>query len=248
MLRAEDYWSQSRVSAHAVRAEDTRPTRAKCSRRRLLALALTAIAVMETSWVGVVYQTEVARLRVVVVEPIWADDPDMDIITMRAYHGPGIQQPPTHPAAAASLHDDEEVLGIVAGGRSRAYRVSAMARGPEEHIVNDVLAEVPITVTYCDISRCSRAFTGPERGVSLDVRQGGLYMRDKSGVGERRMMLEIGGTNFFQDSGQPVEPRPGLSALPYPDYPLVRTTWGAWKQSHPETDVYEGDPTSREAA
>ncbi|MBO0700341.1 MAG: hypothetical protein J2P46_18225, partial [Zavarzinella sp.] len=49
---------------------------------------------------------------------------------------PGKLRPPTVPAAAAGLADDEPVIGVTAGGRARAYRVGAFI-GLSSQVVND---------------------------------------------------------------------------------------------------------------
>src|SRR5271166_5718443 len=65
---------------------------------------------------------------------------------------PAISQPATVSAAAAPVGDDEPVLGISADGFSRAYVVRTLARDPGSHIVNDLLGDVPVTVTHCGVS------------------------------------------------------------------------------------------------
>src|SRR5438132_1440079 len=62
---------------------------------------------------------------------------------------PGINEPPTVPAAQATLADDEEVIGVSVDGRSRAYCTSAFL-GPQRHVVNDMLFDRPITVPFWD--------------------------------------------------------------------------------------------------
>ena len=55
-------------------------------------------------------------------------------------------EPRTVPAAEAGfLRDDDEVYGIVAGERARAYAISMLAY---HHVINDVMAGTPVAVTY----------------------------------------------------------------------------------------------------
>ena len=57
-------------------------------------------------------------------------------------------------------------------------------------------------------------------------------------------MLLVGETFYHQADGAPLTP--GGAAFPYPDHPLERTTWKAWREAHPETDVYLGiNPPAR---
>ncbi len=142
----------------------------------------------------------------------------------------GNDRPPTLSAEAAELRDEEPVIGVQAGRRSRAYVVSAMAHGPSTHIVNDVLDGVSISVTHCDLYQCTRLFTGGVTGQPLDLGVGGLR--------EGGMVLKSGGHIYRQETGAPLEPN--LARLPYDAYPGVTTTWGAWRCAHPDTDVYLG--------
>ena len=49
--------------------------------------------------------------------------------------------------AQASLKDAEIVIGVVVGGRARAYPVNLMW-SPEREVVNDVLGETPIAASW----------------------------------------------------------------------------------------------------
>jgi hypothetical protein len=142
---------------------------------------------------------------------------------------PGIECPPAVPAAGASTADDEPVIGVTAGGHSRAYLVRAM-EGPTSHVVNDVLGGVPVSVTHCDIHHCTRAFTADSPGVPLSLAQGGLR--------DRGMVLRSGGYTYRQDSGAAFEP--DGPPFPYASFPVEESTWGAWRKAHPDTDLYTG--------
>ncbi len=144
---------------------------------------------------------------------------------------PGVEQPPTYPAATAAVPDDAEVIGVSAGGRHRAYLVPALSRATS-HVVNDVLGEAPVTVTFCDRSQCARIFTDPGRSSPLKIDLGGIW--------EERLLLKLGNVFYFQDSGGRTDGRAG--PFPYPSHPFVQTSWKEWKEAHPETDVFVGVP------
>ncbi len=148
----------------------------------------------------------------------------------KALNVPGIRVLHTAPAAEAELGDDEAVVGVSAGGRSRAYRVAALSMGHATHVVNDVLGGVPVSVTYCNIHQCARAFTADESDGPLELSQGGLVTGS--------MVLRAGGHAYRQDSGAPLDPND--PPFPYAAYPEEVTTWGEWRQAHPDTDVYLG--------
>jgi hypothetical protein len=144
---------------------------------------------------------------------------------------PGVNRPPAVPAARADVADDAPVIGVVAGGRARAYVVQALARSPLSHIVNDVLGGVPVSVTHCPIAGCTRVFAG-EGDAPLDLRQGGLTADG--------MTVRAAGREYYQETQAPVESGP--AAFPYSTHPWVTTTWGAWRRAHPDADVYVGPP------
>jgi hypothetical protein len=142
---------------------------------------------------------------------------------------PGITRPPTLPAAEAKVADDTEVIGVSAAGRHRAYVVLALAH-MTHHVVNDLLGEVPITVTHCSLSGCNKVFTDSKPAV-LDVWVGGIV--------RNRMLLRVGSTYYVQETGKPEAKN--MPPFPYPEHPFEQTTWGAWKTAHPDTDIYCGD-------
>jgi len=134
---------------------------------------------------------------------------------------PGIQDPRTYAAAQAHLHDEEEVIGICVGGRSRAYLVSAFS-GPQHHVLNDLLLGQPVSVTHCDLKNCTRVFTSPQGHQPLDISCAGS-------LGGGLLLLAPGGV-YLQDA----------PALPYQEFPFTVTSWADWKKTHADTDVYIG--------
>jgi hypothetical protein len=141
----------------------------------------------------------------------------------------GLDRPQTVAAKDAKVADDEDVIGVVVNGRTRAYRVTAF-HGMTNHVVNDVIDAVPVTVTYCDENNCVQAFTGPKRGQPLDIWVGGW---------NQQMILKTGGTYFWQSTGKSTDAdRP--DEMPFPTFPFERLSWKAWRSIYPNTDVYVG--------
>jgi hypothetical protein len=151
----------------------------------------------------------------------------------REFHGrwPGIRLPPARTAEEAWFPDEAEVLGVCTGGQARAYLVSAMSGGPEKHVVNDVLGGRPVSVTYCDRTRCARVFTSDDAAGPLDLDAGGWV--------HGGLALQIAGIEYAQTTGERLAPEGG-PGLPYPALPFERTTWGAWRSAHPDTDLFAG--------
>jgi hypothetical protein len=150
----------------------------------------------------------------------------------RKFEVPGIVRPPTVEAARSKLREDETVVGFVVAGRARAYRLEAF-NNRSRHVVNDVVGETPVSVTFCDLDHCVRGYKGQAGGKPLDVSTAGLFQGHE-------MILEINGQRYFQNSGREFEPSASPSKLPLESIDPTLTTWGAWKRDHPETDVYEG--------
>jgi len=142
---------------------------------------------------------------------------------------PGLRCPPARPAAEVELPDDTPVVGVAVKGKARAYLLSALSK-MTQHIVNDVVSETPVTVTYCDRTDCLCAFTADTPGKPLAVETGGW---------QGKMIIRVGQTFYWQDTGEPINPG-AAKAFPYTPFPHERTTWKAWKQAHPETDIFTG--------
>jgi len=157
-----------------------------------------------------------------------AVDPPSRLPQGREEFQPGVDRPLALPARGAPLRDDAPVLGVVVGARARAYSVAAMS-AIARHVVNDIVGDMPVAVTYCDRTGCARAYAGAAGGGPLGVGMAGF---------DRGLVLTAGGRLFRQDTGEAVV---GEGSFPFAGYPVEQTTWGAWKAAHPDTDVYIGD-------
>lgn len=144
----------------------------------------------------------------------------------------GISRPPVRSASLARIADDAEVIGVCVGNQSRAYLLTALGESPERHVVNDLLGDRPISVTYCGLTRCVRVFTSNRMGKALNLDVGDL-------IGGK-MTLQIGNTRYAHSTGENLS-SPGGAALPYAEFAHERTTWGRWRKVHPDTDVFTGD-------
>ena len=142
-----------------------------------------------------------------------------------------LENPETQPAVEAKIADGDEVIGVVIKGKPRAYWMKAL-RYPPWHIVNDVVDGVPVSVTYCDRTNCTRVYTSGASSTPLDINLAGMYGRE--------MIVRVGGVLYFQESGKPFDPSVSAGLLPYADYPCERTTWKDWRQRHLDTDLFVG--------
>jgi hypothetical protein len=173
-----------------------------------------------------------------------------------------VRSPATVAAQDARLPPEEMVIGLVAGGRARAYRLGTMAR-LSQHLINDLVGGVPVSVSYCDRNECVRVYTGPSGSQPMELKVAGLL--------DGQMVLDAGGNLYFQDSGKAVEPdvlesshdpvavararrelessRSGRRAgeIPYATLAPLLTTWREWIERHPQSDVYMGVRPAAEA-
>lgn len=154
---------------------------------------------------------------------------------------PGLIQPPTSSAQGSGMRDEDEVIGVEIGGRARAYRIAALG-DRANHVVNDMIGGVPVTVTYCNITKCVRVYTDPQGTAPLGLSVGGLAI-DKG----QQMVLKFEGHFYFQKSGKPIELGSGQAAIPYDLIEPTRTTWKEWVGRHPDTEVYTGIKPGKQA-
>lgn len=151
--------------------------------------------------------------------------------------GPAPTPAPAEPALdrsswEATVSPDAEVLGVSAGGKHRAYLVVTMTP-KKRHVVNDMLGGVPVTVTYCNLDGCVRGFTATGRTEPLDLAGGGYTAADG-------MLVRVGGHRYTQRTGRPVDH--DAPPFPYTEVAVERTTWGAWRAAHPDTELSVGKP------
>ncbi|MHA2433620.1 MAG: DUF3179 domain-containing (seleno)protein, partial [Candidatus Thorarchaeota archaeon] len=142
-------------------------------------------------------------------------------LTIEAVHNPsfgGFTPPPGDP-----------VVGIVMNGESRAYPLSLL----EWHgVVNDVISDVPIAVTYSFMSDSAAAYnrTVDGRILAFDVHKGvyrnNLPLRDD----ETRSI-------WSQLDGKAI--KGPLTGTVLTRIPSVRTDWSNWKELHPSTLILE---------
>jgi hypothetical protein len=140
----------------------------------------------------------------------------------------GIIRPRTVAASTAGLPEDEMVIGVKIHGKARAYRRAALAP-ILDHVVNDVVDAVPVSVTYCNQTECTRVFT--DDGTEPLELMTGAY-RDG-------LLLKVHGRLYRQDTGAAVD-HVDDKPLPYQTLPFEETTWGHWRAENPDTDVYLG--------
>jgi hypothetical protein len=133
------------------------------------------------------------------------------------------------PAAIAKLPDEEEVVGVSVNGQHRAYLLEALSHGPDKHLVNDLVGGRPLSVAYCALHDCIQVVTGDGfRPLELEV----------AGLDPEGMLLSVDKHRYRESTLEPL--KADSPAFPYQRHAWERTTWGAWKRAHPDTDVFLG--------
>lgn len=159
-------------------------------------------------------------------EPSPGDEPELVLLDQ-----PPVVATPARPARATRLRPDARVIGVTVGGRHRAYVLSAL-KSIRRHVVNDQLAGVPVTVSYCDRTDCAVAYTtAGGQAAPLDLSVGGW---SEAGP-EAGMLVTAGGHRYRQASGQPLQA--DAPPFPYQVVAVEKTTWAEWRAAHPDTDV-----------
>jgi len=150
---------------------------------------------------------------------------------------PALDDPPVTDAVAGSWYPDEAIVfGVTVNGESRAYPKNIM----EVHeMVNDTLGERRIGMPYCTLCGSAQAFftDEPPSGINtLVLRTSGLLSRSN------KIMYELETRSMF-DTFLGVALTGPLREADYMLEPItvVTSTWGDWKQAHPETTIVAQD-------
>lgn len=157
--------------------------------RPVALLALVGLAAAET----VTLRTNRAKA-LVPLEEIIPGGPPPDGI-------PAIDRPVFVPAQAASawLHPREPVLSLRIGDDARAYPLQILMR---HEIVNDVVAGVPVAVTYCPLCNSGIVFERTVGGALLDFGTSGMLYRGPEAAGRLprgRLLVRLGRLQSHDD-------------------------------------------------
>jgi hypothetical protein len=121
-----------------------------------------------------------------------------------------------------SIPDTEPVLGVLVDNQPRAYVLQAFSGSVQRALLHDNSGENPVVVSCCGRTMTVRVFSGGEQ--PLPMIQLGGWRADQTSE------LLVNGQGYSQKS----------DTLPLPELPFEQTTWGAWKEAHPDTRVYTG--------
>ena len=132
---------------------------------------------------------------------------------------------------ATTLKNDNRILGIVINGVARAYPINIMNW---HEIVNDQVEGIAFSVTYCPLCGSGIAFKGVTAGRPLTFGVSGLLF-------DSDVLLYDHQTEslWSQLKGQAINGVLKGNKLSW--LPLEHTTWQAWKERYPRTQVLSTD-------
>lgn len=154
----------------------------------------------------------------------WAGQPnELELLPPVALSEPGQMELSFHRGDGVTVPAEAPVIGLAINGKARTYLVWGMSQ-PKWHLAHDNFGGQPVTVTYCDWQDCARAL---DRG---EVPAAAIRL---AGFAEGQMQLAIGQGQHGQADDN----------LPLAEVPMERTTWGQWREAHPESEIYLGQRT-----
>lgn len=187
----------------------------------------------------------VALLAVLLVAPLaGADHVSDDELRAACVYGceiPAIDDPSFD--ADPYVAPTDEVVGVEIDGDARAYPVKVLNY---HEIVNDVVGGEPVAVTYCPLCDSGVAFSRRVANVTVSFRVSGWLYRNNL-VMEDNVTLSW----FSQITGEGI--RRQLHGVHLDVVTSTLTTWGTWREHHPDTKLlarpdthsaqtYEEDP------
>ena len=131
---------------------------------------------------------------------------------------PGIVEPELHKVDEVRLPGETMVVGVEVDGVACAFVLGSM-QDPTQHIVNTMINNKPISVTYCNYINCVRVLSDDSE-TSIPLNVGGLDI-------DNQMVLRLHGERYGQESRE----------LPLADYPFARMSLDEWTHLHADTQV-----------
>lgn len=150
---------------------------------------------------------------------------------------PSLDDPVVTPAAEGDWYpDDRVVFGVTINGESRAYPKHQM----EIHeMVNDTLGGRRIGMPYCTLCGSAQAYftDGVPEGIEVPVlRTSGLLSRSN------KVMYDLNTSSVFDTfTGEAVSGPLREAGIRLEQATVVASTWGAWKEAHPDTTILAED-------
>ena len=150
---------------------------------------------------------------------------------------PALDDPAVTDAAGGDWYpDDALVFGITLNGEARAYPKNIM----EVHeMVNDTLGGRRLGIPYCTLCGSAQAYLtdGVPDGIEVPLlRTSGLLSRSN------KVMFDLNTYSVFDTfTGEAVAGPLREAGIVLEQVSVVGSTWGAWKEAHPDTTIIAED-------
>jgi hypothetical protein len=137
--------------------------------------------------------------------------------------------------ADEELLSDDRVIGVYYNGEAAAYPLAALA---VREISNEEFGSIPLAVSWSPVTYSARVFKANLNGNLLTLN------RHTHTVFNSPAIPDENDSTIVQFIGQAVTG--SLVGWTLEQVPAVTTTWAAWKEAHPDTEVMstEGGPES----
>ena len=145
---------------------------------------------------------------------------------------PSIDEPSfLDPESVDFLDPGDPVFGVNTDGATKAYPQKILV---SHEIVNDDLDGTPVSVTYCPLTGTAQGFYrgNTEFGVSGRLINANLVMYDRTTETWWPQILATAIPGPWNEA-------PEIRSLT--EFRLIWTTWGAWRDQHPDTRVLSTD-------
>lgn len=138
-----------------------------------------------------------------------------------------------HAAQAAYLKDGNVVFGVFLAGEARAYPKRILAW---HELARDRLGGVDLAIVYCTLCGTVIPYGAEVGGVVRTFGTSGLLYRSNKLMFDQESM-----SLWSAVDGRPVLGSLAGEPLELRAYPVVTTTWKAWRERHPQTTVLSLD-------
>jgi hypothetical protein len=144
---------------------------------------------------------------------------------------PAIREPAyvSGDAARSQMNAEEPVIGVVIDGEARAYSTWQL---DSHEIVNDVVGDIPIAVTWCPLCHTGIVYDRRVEDRTLTLLVSGKLWRNSL-----VMQDEETASLWSHVSGEALDGP--LEGAELRKLPAVQTTWKRWAAEHPDTFVLD---------
>jgi hypothetical protein len=132
---------------------------------------------------------------------------------------------------ATFLQDDDILLGVSSGKVAKAYPAADLT---QHGAVSDTLPDGPVSVTWCGVCNTGLVFRADVQGRTLH------FQYDRMVAGNEVQKDAETGSSWQQATGEAIDGP--LKGTRLKLYPVVRTTWAAWRKQYPHTVVLKPLP------